>query len=83
MELSPNARHAYSCNSRLYLRVFAQVLKKKVADDRPDDSYMFEMDFDVSVENVIDAKYYGNVARFINHSVSRDFFSFGALSSWF
>ncbi|KAJ8921859.1 hypothetical protein NQ315_008491 [Exocentrus adspersus] len=47
-----------------------EILTDIVADQRDDDSYLFDLDNRDTESFCIDAKFYGNFARFINHSCS-------------
>ncbi|XP_014673040.1 PREDICTED: histone-lysine N-methyltransferase EHMT2-like isoform X2 [Priapulus caudatus] len=44
-----------------------EVITDSEADTREDDSYLFDLDNKEGETYCIDARYYGNVARFINH----------------
>ncbi|XP_060523999.1 histone-lysine N-methyltransferase EHMT1 isoform X2 [Cylas formicarius] len=45
-----------------------EILTDKEADRREDDTYLFDLDNRENDSFCVDAKFYGNVARFVNHS---------------
>ncbi|CAH1176200.1 unnamed protein product [Phaedon cochleariae] len=47
-----------------------EILNDAEADQREDDTFLFDLDNRDSETFCVDAKYYGNFARFINHSCS-------------
>ena len=50
-----------------------ELLTAEAADAREDDSYLFELEID-GASHAIDARYYGNVSRFVNHSCRPNLF---------
>lgn len=53
-----------------------ELIPDSEADDRDDDSYLFDLDCKESTSDLfcIDAKEYGNISRFINHSCEPNIF---------
>ncbi|XP_076275512.1 histone-lysine N-methyltransferase G9a isoform X2 [Rhynchophorus ferrugineus] len=60
--LTPIAKGTFVCE------YVGEILTDTEADHREDDSYLFDLDNKETESFCIDAKFYGNFARFINHS---------------
>lgn len=54
--------------STFFLRYIGEIITDFEADQREDDSYLFDLDNKDGDTYCIDARRYGNIARFINHS---------------
>ncbi|PSN49961.1 hypothetical protein C0J52_08773 [Blattella germanica] len=72
--LRPISRGTYVCEKLILMKVIiftcryiGEIISDCEADHREDDSYLFDLDNRDGETYCIDARHYGNVARFINH----------------